>query len=707
MDMDGDDATRPNTLRPDSQPLMPSRFPSLLRLNGQEPYRHRSLPADAAGPADHDRPSSEITFAVLYDDGPDEPIGHFSDGGSEREGRPASRASSYAPSFRTRDSRAPSVHPYETEHGYNQRLLAGGFLNAGEDLSPPHSRHASMSQETLAMNNLSSLGKFDSPLALDRKPFVASSPSRQSWCTCDDSHDHDHDLFRDKARGAGPDVEAPRPTKPEGGLGPGPGPQGAAAPPRDPNLVTFDGPDDQLNPKNWSPRRRWAVTYVMSAFVFISPLASSMVAPCLDPIATEFGMDPTAVQTQIILSIFILAYAFGPLVFSPLSEVHGRVIVIQTTNVMFLAFNLGCGFARTKTQLIAFRFLSGLGGSAPLAIGGAVLGDLFKPEERGKAMLLYAMGPLLGPAIGPIVGGFVAEYTTWRWLFWSTSAVDALILACGLVYLRESYAPYLLYKKCQRLRRETGNPLLHTEVKDMDLPVTQKLATTVGRSFMLLCTQPIVQVLSVYMAFAYGCLYIVLATFPRLWHDVYNERPGLAGLNYISIGLGFFIGAPLIGKTNDKIYRRLKKRDPRRQGKPEFRMPLMIPFSFLVPIGILIYGWSANAQLFWLIPNIGAFIFGMGTIAAFQCVTTYLVDSYTRFAASAIAAVTVLRSLAGFGFPLFAPALYAALGYGWGNSVVAFAAICIGFPSPVLLWLFGEKLRKKSKYALQPKKGGG
>ena len=133
-------------------------------------------------------------------------------------------------------------------------------------------------------------------------------------------------------------------------------------------------------------------------------------------------------------------------------------------------------------------------------------------------------------------------------------------------------------------------------------------------------------------------------------------------------------------------------------------MPLMIPFSFLVPIGIFIYGWSAQLHLHWIVPNVGAFIFGMGTIAAFQCVTTYLVDSYTRFAASAIAAVTVLRSLAGFGFPLFAPAMYTALGYGWGNSVVGFAAICIGFPAPVLLWLFGEKLRKKSKFAVGAKK---
>ena len=178
--------------------------------------------------------------------------------------------------------------------------------------------------------------------------------------------------------------------------------------------VTFDGPKDPYNPKNWTSKKRWAVTYVISAFVFVSPLASSVVAPCLLPIAKDFNLDPKAIETQIILSVFVLAYAVGPMIFGPLSELYGRVLVLQTTNALFLAFNLACGFATNKAELIAFRFLAGLGGSAPLAVGAAALGDLFKPEERDNAMDLYSMEPLLDPAIGPIIGKFVAQYSSWR-----------------------------------------------------------------------------------------------------------------------------------------------------------------------------------------------------------------------------------------------------------------------------------------------------
>lgn len=167
----------------------------------------------------------------------------------------------------------------------------------------------------------------------------------------------------------------------------------------DPDLVTWDGPDDPANPKNWTTKRKWAATFVVSSFTFISPVASSMVAPALTTIAADFGIK-TEIESQLVLSIFILAYAVGPLFLAPLSEMFGRVIVIQMSNIFFFAFNLGCGFAQNSGQMIAFRFLAGLGGSAPLSIGGGVLGDCWLAHERGKAIAIYSLMPLLGPAIG-------------------------------------------------------------------------------------------------------------------------------------------------------------------------------------------------------------------------------------------------------------------------------------------------------------------
>ncbi|KAH6659633.1 major facilitator superfamily domain-containing protein [Truncatella angustata] len=471
--------------------------------------------------------------------------------------------------------------------------------------------------------------------------------------------------------------------------------------PNDPDLVTWIGPDDPENPKNWISSRKWLTVFAVSTFTLISPLSSSMVAPALTTIGEEFGVS-AGTEQAIILSIFVLAYAIGPLAWGPLSEIYGRMLVLQSTNVLYLFFNLGCGLARTKGQLIAFRFLSGLGGSAPLAIGGGVLGDLFTAEERGKAISLYSLCPLLGPAIGPIIGAFVTQNTTWRWTFYATTIADAVIQVSGLIFLRETYVPVLLAWKRKKLMKETGNENLHTPFDHPDRTLGKTLRIAFVRPFKLLGTQVILQALSLYMMFLYGLMYIVLVSFPSLWASPapagYGESLGISGLNYISLGLGFFLGAQVCAPLQDRVYAGLKRRNGG-PGRPEYRVPMMVPGAILVPSGLLIYGWTAEYKTHWIGPNIGACIFAAGTIIGFQCVQTFLVDTYTRYAASAVGAATVLRSLAGFGFPLFASSLYDRLGLGWGNTLLAFLAIVIGWPSPIMLWFFGEKLRKRSPFA--------
>lgn len=184
-----EDARDNGGLRPFSTQTMPSRFPSLRRLTTAEPYRHRSLPADAPSPTS-DRPSSEITFAVLYDDGPDYHLGHFDDAGSIRSGRPGS-SQSYAPSFRTRDSRITSDdHEHQNlDFVANQRLLAEGYLNAN-DSQQQFDRYHGNSQETLAMNPLRHLDGEKGQNPFDNPP--TTNPA-ETWCDCEE----DHNAMRD------------------------------------------------------------------------------------------------------------------------------------------------------------------------------------------------------------------------------------------------------------------------------------------------------------------------------------------------------------------------------------------------------------------------------------------------------------------------------------------------------------------------------
>lgn len=97
-----------------------------------------------------------------------------------------------------------------------------------------------------------------------------------------------------------------------------------------------------------------------------------MVAPALPSIAAQFNVTDQVIS-QLMLSVFVLAYAVGPLFLGPLSEIYGRVIVLQLANLFFLVFNIGCAVSQTKVQMIVCRFFAGLGGSAPLAVSISLL----------------------------------------------------------------------------------------------------------------------------------------------------------------------------------------------------------------------------------------------------------------------------------------------------------------------------------------------
>jgi multidrug resistance protein len=147
------------------------------------------------------------------------------------------------------------------------------------------------------------------------------------------------------------------------------------------------------------------------------PLASSMFAPAVEDVLREFHSSST-ILAALVVSIYILGYALGPLLVAPMSEIYGRSPVYHASNVLYVIFTIACAVSSNLSMLIVFRFLAGAAGSTPVTIGGATLGEMFSVEERGKAVSIWSMGPLLGPVIGPVAGGFLAQAAGWRWVFW-------------------------------------------------------------------------------------------------------------------------------------------------------------------------------------------------------------------------------------------------------------------------------------------------
>ncbi|KAF9031107.1 MFS polyamine transporter [Hymenopellis radicata] len=467
-------------------------------------------------------------------------------------------------------------------------------------------------------------------------------------------------------------------------------------------VVDWDGPDDPGNPKTWSYKRKWGATITVSLFLLMSPISSDILAPAGSALGEDLGIH-SQVLLAMTVSVFILAYAVGPLLFGPLSEIYGRQKILQFGNLFYLVWNLACGFAQNQQQLLAFRFLSGIGGSAPVAAGGGTLADLWRPEERGKAVSIYVLAPLLGPVVGPIAGGWIAEKTTWRWAFWAICIADLIVQGLGLLFLTETYPPVLLERRAKALRKsldlEKGSRRVRTVYEKAEARDWKSIfGKALSRPFALFIYEPVVQVIGVYTAFTYGILYLFFTTIPRIFAEVYHFDSGITGLHYIALGVGLVAAAQGNAHYMDKIYVRLKESHGG-VGRPEFRVPTMIPGSIIFPIGILIAGWCADAGVHWIGLDVGLALVGCGMILVSQNMQAYIVDCFALYAASAIAAVNCLRSLAGFGFPLFAPAMYAKLGYGKGATILAVVAIVIGCPAPFAFWKYGERLREKSRHA--------
>lgn len=147
-----------------------------------------------------------------------------------------------------------------------------------------------------------------------------------------------------------------------------------------------------------------------------------MFAPGIPKIMVEFN-ETSATTATFVVSVYVLGFAFGPLLVAPMSEVLGRSLLYNWGNVLFTGFTVGSALAKNMPMLMAFRFLMGLAGSVPITIGSGSIADLMPIELRGRAMSAWALGPLLGPCIGPVAGGYLIKAAGWRWVYWLVTIV--------------------------------------------------------------------------------------------------------------------------------------------------------------------------------------------------------------------------------------------------------------------------------------------
>ncbi|CRK31647.1 hypothetical protein BN1708_015998 [Verticillium longisporum] len=457
-----------------------------------------------------------------------------------------------------------------------------------------------------------------------------------------------------------------------------------------PYLVDFL-PEDVRNPMTFSQTKKWSITVVNAVATLAVAFASSAYSGGVRAVIIDFGV--SQIVAILGVSLFVLGFAIGPLLWAPLSEIFGRQRLFIVTFFALTAFNAGAAGSQNIETLIILRFFAGAFGSSPLTNAGGVIADMFSASERGMASALFASAPFLGPVLGPIAGGFLGHASGWRWVEGMMAIFTGLILIISLFICPETYAPYLLRQRALELSRQTGKHY----VSKHDLRKVPQL-TALMRPRVLLFCEPIVTLTSIYMAIIYGTLYMLFAAFPIVYQVHRGWTPGIGGLAFIGVAVGMIFAVSYSLYDNKRYAAAVEAAGGAAQ--PEARLPPAIIGSILLPVGLFWFAWTNGPEIHWIVSIIASGFFGAGLVLVFLSLLNYLIDSYVVFAASALAANSVIRSLFGAAFPLFTSNMYDDLGIHWASTIPAFLALaCV--PFPYLFWRYGKTIRLKCKYAAE------
>jgi multidrug resistance protein len=270
-------------------------------------------------------------------------------------------------------------------------------------------------------------------------------------------------------------------------------------------LVTWKLHDPE-NPKNWSKAYKWWCTMCVALTCFVVAFDSAVVTADIAGVAEEFHVSEEVALLTI--TLFVVGFGVGPMLFAPLSEILGRRPIYASTLLLAVIFTIPGAVAKNIATLLVTRAIAGIAFSAPMTLVGGTLADMWRNEERGVPMAAFSAAPFIGPAVGPLVGGFLSDAAGWRWLYWIQLILSAVAWALITFTVPETYTPKLLARRAKKLRKETGDDKFVTE-EDLDLrPLSQRLRLFLLRPFQLLFRELIVFFISLYMSVLYGLLYM-------------------------------------------------------------------------------------------------------------------------------------------------------------------------------------------------------
>ncbi|KAI9870096.1 MAG: hypothetical protein M1830_004688 [Pleopsidium flavum] len=449
------------------------------------------------------------------------------------------------------------------------------------------------------------------------------------------------------------------------------------------------------HPRNWTGKRK---AYDFGLIIF------------LDFFTTTIGTAGTAASEQAryqydigrtlslfsFTSIYMLGQGVGCVFFPPYSESFGRRKLYVVSTIIYCIFCIVIAAVPSLAAVLVGRVVTGALSAIPAIVVAGSIEDLFDSATRIWMMFAWATAANLGLVVGPIVGTYVTAGIGWRWVFYIAAIVTG-VMSCLLLGIRESRPSQLLERKVSALREATGEKSLISRNPDYapDLRTFARIALL--RPLRLFFTEIIVFMVSVISAVAFGLIYLFTVALPVVYGS-FGFSDKQSSLAFIAIGIGLLCG--IFTRLYDRDISR--KRQSRHQAiQPEDKLTGFIIAAPLLAIGLWWFSWTIPpkvAHVHWIVSLLSLVLVGYAA-NEFECILAgYLADSYTVFAASAFAALALLRALCCAMFPLFAHQMFTDITPNVASSILAAVAtvFCL---CPVVFFRYGKRIRQSSKFA--------
>ncbi|KAJ2400818.1 hypothetical protein GGI23_001797 [Coemansia sp. RSA 2559] len=441
----------------------------------------------------------------------------------------------------------------------------------------------------------------------------------------------------------------------------------------------------------FSTKNKMMIVAIIALAGLVSPLSANMFYPSIQTVRDDLHTSQSAVTWAV--TAYLIGLAVFPLMWSNLADRYGRKPIYMISMLVFTCGSVGCALSKSLVALIISRVIQAAGSSAVQSSGAGTISDIYPREQRGTALGIYYLGPLLGPCLGPLIGGYIGQDVGWRWVFWVLAILGGIMTLLATFVLPETHRR--IVSKKYEIQQVNIAPLLRLKENNPLLDLTT-------------VRYPAVALALFHFAMLFGTYYVNSTGQPLAYENIYNLSQGTSGLCFLVMGVGCIIGSLSGGRITDILLIRKKRtlienaKQNQEEGATavevvvpaEARLEAVWVGTALFLAGIIIGGWLIDKHLALAGVLVVQFCIGAGMAFTFQSLGSYLIDVFPTKSARITGVQNFWRNILGAVLVQVFPTMLDKIGWGWSYTVM-FLLTMISFSGIMFVVFRGTVLRKR------------